>query len=108
MSDRVTPLAQLLETILARLVANVQVSDLGPEVQTEAVEIRAEVARVRIALIEFPILDKGLPTNILQRTQREGTHEVIRTFGMEVTAIALKVRRQQDRVSLDHLPSRVP
>jgi hypothetical protein len=80
MSDRVSPTVQLLEPVLPKLVARVQILHFVPERKPESIVVFPNVSRIRIPSLQLPVLNKNILECYSQKTGWNAFHEGIRTF----------------------------
>lgn len=102
-SDGVAPPVEVFKPLLPRVSVGIDRPHGGPELDTKTGEVRAEIAWVRVAAVEFAALGQQDPEYACRNGRlRVGDHEV-RSLRVEVSAEALKLRRQQHRVRVIHL-----
>jgi hypothetical protein len=107
MGNRVSPVEQLLKQFPPALVTSVQGVHVGPKVNSQSVEIRANRARLRIASSQTPIPNKLDSQKVLKRRLNDGD-DTINALGMEVSTETLKVARQEGGIGIIDLLSRIP
>ncbi len=61
MGNGIPPLVQFLQAVSAALISEVEIPYLGPEDESESIVIFTDVAGIRIALVQLPVLDKDIP-----------------------------------------------
>ena len=107
MGNGVAPIVEILERRGALHLTAVDVTDLCPEVHPQTSEVGAQVAGVRIAVVELP----SLHHHDLQDTRNNRglcvRYQEVDGLRVEVATKALKLRRQQDSVRVIDLQSRI-
>lgn len=106
MCDGISPVDQFLQLSAAAIVPRVQGADLGPEIHSQAIEIRADSAGMRIASTQASIPDELRPQKPLKLCGDDGDN-MVDALRMKVPAKALKVRRQESGIRIIDLLSRV-
>jgi len=100
MSNGVAPIIQFFESILARSIPQVQVFDLSPESQSESIEVRAQIAWVRIPSIEFPIRHESIVAGYPQLGRCHSVYQVVGAFRVQLTAIPLELRGEENSIGV--------
>jgi hypothetical protein len=107
MSDCIAPLIQLHEVTPESLLGVIGLY-VGPELDIEPAEIRADTAWMGITLVQLTIPDEFRAEDRLQVKRSDQTDQDGHALVMKVAAESLEVRREQDDISLIDLLRRVP
>ena len=107
MCDRVSPVVEFLQVVHATLAVSVVVADTVPEIEAEAIEICADVSRIRIGMIKLAVQREFGAKYGPQANRIDDSNDVINAFRMQIPTEALKLRRQQHGVRVVDLVSRV-
>jgi hypothetical protein len=109
MSDRVSPLVQLLELLLKSMfVQGIVTFDVIPERLNQSAEVRADTSGLRIPTNQLTVPLQLRLDDRLQVRRIDQTNQQIGAFGIKITAEALEVRHEQHHVSLVDLLGRIP
>jgi hypothetical protein len=107
MRNRVTPEIQLIKLILTRFVLRVQRLDSVPEPEVEPIEIRAEIAWIRVALFQFQVAKQGIATRAPHDKRIDPLDKKVDAFRVKVAAKPLKLGGKEHRISMVDLLGRV-
>ncbi len=106
MTDCVPPFVHVVQSHPAIRVLRMVSGDQGPERETKPSEIRSDMARIRIASVEFSVGGEIEHCNVAQIRIRDGADQQLGTFVMKRPAVTLKLARQHHRIRLVDLERR--
>jgi hypothetical protein len=93
-SNGVSPVIQLLQHRPPRHVTRMKPQDGRPQIHPEPAEIRTQASGLGVPSVELPAARELEPHQRLNSLRYCGCHQMIDTFGVEVTAKPLEMRRQ--------------
>lgn len=99
MRNRVSPNIEQARAIPpCRMICGIPCKDLAPKVDEVAIEVGPKIAGIGIAGIQFPPINAFIAKYGMKSDRMDRVYQSVRTFGMQVAAITLKFRTQQDHI----------
>ena len=82
MGDRVSPSIKIVEMILPSLISPIVIVNLAPKIEAQAIKIRADRTRMRIASVELAIQRKLHPKDRTQNDRVNDSYDMVGGFGV--------------------------
>jgi hypothetical protein len=101
--DRIPHRVELLQLAAPVRVAHIEHIDGISELQPKPVEVRSEVARIRIPRIELAILRKHRSNRVLDPHRRNRLYQEAHAFVVQFSTETLELRREQEHVGIVEL-----
>lgn len=107
MANCVTPSIEIFEMSGPAMIPAALHSHMIPKSDAQAIKIGADVSLVRVALIEFAMKRELRTKNRPDGKRGCRTNDMIDRFGVEIATEALELGRQQHRIGMIDLLSRI-
>jgi len=102
-SDRVPPDIQSLKEVSSTWILWAMLVDVIPELHSQSIEVRSDIPRSRVPLVQLPAEDELGSQNHLQSSRGDCPCDMVNRFRMEVATKPLEMRREQYDVGMVEL-----